>query len=149
VTAQGQSIRFRENEVRPLGRVARGVKAISLSKGDAVVGMDVVRQGCDLLVVTANGFGKRTPLAEYRLQSRGGRGIKTLKVTPKTGPAADVKVLTSDDELMLISAEGIIIRMNAADIPQQGRSTQGVRVMKLEPGDKVVSLAQVVGKNGG
>lgn len=149
VTAQGQSIRFRENEVRPLGRVARGVKAISLSKDDAVVGMDVVRQGCDLLVVTANGFGKRTPLAEYRLQSRGGRGIKTLKVTPKTGPAADVKVLTSDDELMLISAEGIIIRMNAADIPQQGRSTQGVRVMKLESGDKVVSLAQVVGKNGG
>ncbi|MGE5594010.1 MAG: DNA gyrase subunit A [Betaproteobacteria bacterium] len=149
VTARGQSIRFKEDEVRPLGRVARGVKAISLSKDDAVVGMDVVRQGCDLLVVTANGFGKRTPLAEYRLQSRGGRGIKTLKVTPKTGPAADVKVLTSDDELMLISAEGIIIRMNAADIPQQGRSTQGVRVMKLESGDKVVSLAQVVGKNGG
>ncbi|MDI6637955.1 MAG: DNA gyrase subunit A [Bacillota bacterium] len=149
VTAQGQSIRFKEEEVRPLGRIARGVKGISLAKGDTVVGMDVVREGCDLLVVTANGFGKRTPLAEYRLQSRGGKGIKTLKVTPKTGPAADVKVLTGDDELMIISAEGIIIRMNAADIPQQGRSTQGVRVMKLEPGDKVVSVAQVVGKNGG
>lgn len=149
VTAQGQSIRFKEEEVRPLGRIAHGVKGISLAKGDTVVGMDVVRDGCDLLVVTANGFGKRTPLAEYRLQSRGGKGIKTLKVTPKTGPAADVKVLTGDDELMIISAEGIIIRMNAADIPQQGRSTQGVRVMKLEPGDKVVSVAQVVGKNGG
>ena len=148
VTAQGQSIRFKEEEVRPLGRIARGVKGISLAKGDTVVGMDVVRDGCDLLVVTANGFGKRTPLAEYRLQSRGGKGIKTLKVTPKTGPAADVKVLCGDDELMIISAEGIIIRMNAADIPQQGRSTQGVRVMKLEPGDKVVSVAQVVGKNG-
>ncbi|MCR4402493.1 MAG: DNA gyrase subunit A [Firmicutes bacterium] len=149
VTAQGQSIRFNEREVRPLGRVARGVKGVSLAKGDSVVGMDVVREGCDLLVVTANGFGKRTPIAEYRLQSRGGRGIKTFKVTPKTGPAADVKVLTGDDELMIVSAEGIIIRMNAADVPQQGRSTQGVRVMKLEPGDKVVSVAQVVGKNGG
>ncbi|MGE5572482.1 MAG: DNA gyrase subunit A [Bacillota bacterium] len=149
VTSHGQSIRFEEDEVRPMGRVAHGVKGISLTPGDTVVGMDVVRKDCDLLVVTENGFGKRTPLAEYRLQSRGGKGIKTFKVTPKTGPAADVKVLTGDDELMIISAEGIIIRMNAADISQQGRSTQGVRVMKLEPGDKVVSVAQVVGKNGG
>ncbi|MDI7246384.1 MAG: DNA gyrase subunit A [Bacillota bacterium] len=149
VTSHGQSIRFEEDEVRPMGRVAHGVKGISLTPGDTVVGMDVVRKDCDLLVVTENGFGKRTPLAEYRLQSRGGKGIKTFKVTPRTGPAADVKVLTGDDELMIISAEGIIIRMNAADISQQGRSTQGVRVMKLEPGDKVVSVAQVVGKNGG
>ncbi len=149
VTARGQSIRFKEDEARPMGRVAHGVKGISLAKGDSVIGMDVVRQGCDLLVVTANGFGKRTPLVEYRVQSRGGKGIKTFKITPRTGPAADVKVLTGGDELMIISAEGIIIRMNAADISQQGRLTQGVRVMKLEDGDHVVSVAQVVGKNGG
>ncbi len=149
VTAQGQSIRFSEKDVRATGRGARGVKGISLAEGDAVVGMDVVRDGRDLLVVTANGFGKRTPLAEYRTQSRGGRGIKTLKVTEKNGPVAGVKVLNGDDELMVISAEGIVIRMSVSDIPEQGRTTQGVRVMKMEPGDHVVSVAQVSGKNGG
>ncbi|MEW5866858.1 MAG: DNA gyrase subunit A [Bacillota bacterium] len=149
VTSQGQAIRFGEDKVRPMGRAAHGVKGIQLAEGDAVVGMDVVKDGRDLLVVTANGFGKRTPLSEYRTQSRGGKGIKTLKVTSKSGPVAGVKVLNGDDELMMISAEGIIIRMGVSDIPEQGRATQGVRVMKLEDGDHVVSIAQVSGKDGG
>ncbi len=149
VTAHGQSIRFAETDVRPMGRVAQGVKGISLGPGDSVVGMDVVRDGRDLLVVTANGYGKRTPLDEYRIQSRGGKGIKTLSVTSKNGPVVGVKVLDSEDELMLISADGIVIRMGVSDIPQQGRVTQGVRVMKLEEGDHVVSIAQVSGRNGG
>lgn len=149
VTSRGRSIRFAERNVRPMGRAARGVKGIALRQGDTVIGMDVVREGRDLLVVTMNGYGKRTPLGEYRSQSRGGSGILTLKVTPKNGPVVDVKVLDGDDELMMISAEGIVIRMGVSDIPQQGRSAQGVRVMKLEEGDHVVSIAQVSGKNGG
>lgn len=150
VTAQGLALRFSEEDVRPMGRSARGVIGIRLGDGDTVIGMDVVREDRDLLVVTENGYGKRTPLNQYRTYaSRGGRGVKAIKLTDKTGLAVAIKVLEGDDELMCISAEGVVIRMDAADISQQGRGAQGVRVMRLDPEDKVVSIAQIVTKNGG
>lgn len=150
VTAQGLALRFSEEDVRPMGRSARGVIGIRLGDGDTVIGMDVVREDRDLLVVTENGYGKRTPLNQYRTYaSRGGRGVKAITLTDKTGLAVAIKVLEGDDELMCISAEGVVIRMDAADISQQGRGAQGVRVMRLDPEDKVVSIAQIVTKNGG
>ena len=149
-TAQGWALRFSEKDVRSMSRNARGVIGIRLAKGDTVIGMDVVKEDRDFLVVTSNGFGKRTPLDQYRTySSRAGRGVRTIKLTDKSGLAVAVKVLDGDDELMCISAEGIVIRMDVADIPQQGRAAQGVRVMRLEPEDQLVSIAQVVTRNGG
>ena len=148
-TAQGKALRFKEEDVRSIGRDTRGVKGIDLAKGDIVIGMDVVKDDRDFLVVTANGFGKRTPLGQYRTYSRARKGVRTIGLTDKSGDAVAVKVLEGDDELMCISAEGIVIRMDVADIPQQGRAAQGVRVMRLEPGDQVVSIAQVITRNGG
>lgn len=148
-TAQGKALRFNERDVRSMGRNTRGVRGIDLAKGDTVIGMDVVKEDRDFLVVTENGFGKRTPLDQYRTYSRARKGVRTIGLTDKSGLAVAVKVLDGDDELMCISAEGIIIRMDVADIPQQGRAAQGVRVMRLEPGDQVVSIAQVVTRDGG
>lgn len=148
-TAQGKALRFNERDVRSMGRNTRGVRVIDLAKGDTVIGMDVVKEDRDFLVVTENGFGKRTPLDQYRTYSRARKGVRTIGLTDKSGLAVAVKVLDGDDELMCISAEGIIIRMDVADIPQQGRAAQGVRVMRLEPGDQVVSIAQVVTRDGG
>ncbi len=148
-TARGRALKFNEKDVRSMGRDTRGVIGIRLAKGDTVIGMDVVKEDRDFLVVTANGFGKRTPLDQYRTYSRARKGVRTIRLTDKSGPAVAVKVLDGDDELMCISAEGIVIRMDVADIPQQGRPAQGVRVMRLEPGDQVVSIAQVVTRNEG
>ena len=148
-TARGKALRFKEEDVRSIGRATRGVKGIDLAEGDIVIGMDVVKEDRDFLVVTANGFGKRTPLEQYRTYSRARKGVQTIKLTEKSGDAAAVKVLDGDDELMCISTEGIVIRMDVADIPQQGRAAQGVRVMRLEPGDQLVSIAQVITRNGG
>ncbi|MBO8141797.1 MAG: DNA gyrase subunit A [Firmicutes bacterium] len=147
VTAQGQAIRFAEDDVRPMGRAARGVRGITLADGDEVVGMDVVRPGADLLVVSRNGFGKLTSLDEYRLTGRGGKGIRTLQITAKNGPIAAVHTVRSGEEVMLISAEGIMIRMRADDISHQGRATQGVRLMRLDEGDYVVAVAPIVAKD--
>jgi DNA gyrase subunit A len=130
-----------------MGRVTRGVKGITLRDQDAVVGMDPVREDADLLVITELGFGKRTPLSEYRDQSRGGKGIKTIKVTQKNGPIIGIKVVQDDDELMIINAEGIVIRIAVRDVSRVGRDTQGVRVMRLSENDRVVALARVVNKD--
>ncbi|GEA14469.1 DNA gyrase subunit A [Moorella sp. E308F] len=143
VTRQGKAIRFAEDEVRPMGRTAHGVKGITLEDGDEVVGLVRVKEGAELVVVSANGFGKRTPLEEYRTQSRGGKGIITMNVTRRTGPVAAVAVVTQDDELMLISADGILIRLGVEDISRQGRNTQGVTLMRLEHNDRVVAMARV------
>ncbi|WP_277999060.1 DNA gyrase subunit A [Moorella sulfitireducens (nom. illeg.)] len=143
VTRQGKAIRFDEEEVRPIGRAARGVKGITLEEGDEVVGLVRVKEGAELVVVSANGFGKRTPLEEYRTQSRGGKGIITMNVTGRTGPVAAVAVVTQEDELMLISADGILIRLGVEDISRQGRNTQGVTLMRLEQNDRVVAIARV------
>lgn len=147
VTEHGQSIRFSETEVRPLGRAARGIKGITLGPEDSVVGMDIPRDRADLLVITSTGIGKRTPLTEYRVQSRGGKGIKTMKLTPKHGLIVGIKVVSESDELMVITAEGVIIRTKVQDIPATGRDTQGVKIMKPDDNDRIVALARVVGED--
>lgn len=142
-TSQGQAIRFPESDVRSMGRNAHGVKGITLEKKDWVVGFDVADPEKDLLVVTTNGYGKRTPLAEYRITARGGKGIRTMNLTRKNGDIVGLKVVSPSDEVMFITKEGIMIRMNVSDISQVGRSTQGVRLMKLEENDDLVALACV------
>jgi len=146
VTKKGQTIRFKEKEIREMGRTASGVKGIRLKKGDKVIGMDIVdvkhqqaKKEC-LLVITENGYGKRTDLRDYRLQGRGGAGIKTAKTTPRTGEIVSSRVLTSQEEdLIVISQKGQVIRTKISSIPKLGRATQGVRIMRLGEGDKVAS----------
>lgn len=145
-TRQGMSIRFLEEEVRSMGRTARGVKGITLEDDDMVVGMDIVRNNAEILAISEKGFGKRTEAAEYRPQSRGGKGIITMKVTERTGSLAAIMVAQPGDELMLISGEGVIIRIAVEEISRMGRSTQGVTLMKVGDNDKVVAVAKVAGK---
>lgn len=147
VTRNGQAIRFPESDVRPMGRTARGVKGITLDEGDWVVGMDVVVPNSDLMVVTEKGYGKRTEINEYRITGRGGKGIRTLALTDKNGPIVGVKVVREDDEIMLISQEGIMIRFSVTDVSRLGRATQGVKLMRLDGDDQVVALAQIAGKD--
>ncbi|OPX89596.1 DNA gyrase subunit A [Pelotomaculum sp. PtaB.Bin117] len=142
-TLKGLAIRFSEQEVRSTGRVTRGVKGISLRKNDVVIGMETVRPESYLLTVTANGFGKRTQITEYRLQSRGGKGIINIKTSDRNGPVVAVQAVKDEEEIMMISAEGIIIRLSVAGISAIGRSTQGVTLMRLDPGDSVVAVAKV------
>ncbi len=146
-TTNGMSIRFPEKEVRSMGRTARGVRGITLSHKDRVVGMDLVQKGTHLLVVTANGYGKRTRLEEYRTQGRGGKGMMTIKPTKRNGPLIGIKVLNEDEEIMMITAEGIIIRLSVKDISSMGRTTQGVTLMRLDQKDSVVALAKVATKD--
>ncbi|NPV29379.1 MAG: DNA gyrase subunit A [Firmicutes bacterium] len=142
-TRAGLVLRFHEEEVRPMGRTAAGVRGIRLRPGDEVVGMEQVRPQGQLLAATEKGYGKRTLLEEYRRQGRGGKGIITLKVTERNGPLAGIKVVGEQDEVLLMSGEGSMIRLAVREIPQQGRATQGVRLMRLEPGDRLVALAKV------
>jgi DNA gyrase subunit A len=161
VTKKGQSVRFKEKQIRPMGRTAAGVRGIRIKGNDEIIGVEVMRfliepktsekkQGAEkkeknyLLVVSENGYGKRTDLKEYRLQGRGGTGIKTAKITPKTGDLVASKVLTEEEEdLIVISQRGQVIRTNIASIPKLSRSTQGVKIMKLEEEDRVASTACV------
>ncbi len=145
-TKMGKAIHFSENQIREMGRTAHGIRGVRLSKGDEVVGMEVVVPHTPLLTVTENGYGKRSQAAEYRIQNRGGSGIFTVKRTKKTGDVVGVKAITNEDELMIISNKGKIIRLRAADIPVQGRSTQGVRLITLEEGERVVALAKLAEK---
>src|SRR5690606_29926030 len=146
-TRRGMAIRFNEDEVRPMGRTARGVIGIRLAQGDEVVSMDVADDGAQVLAVSENGFGKRTPVSEYRRQGRGGMGMKTMNLTPRTGSLAGSRIVKPRNEVMLITAAGVILRTPVEDISVQGRLTQGVTVMRLDEGDKVVAIAQVVGKD--
>lgn len=145
ITKLGQAIRFPEEQVRAMGRSARGVRGINLASDDYVIGMEVVISDAELLVVTENGFGKRTPLAEYRITNRGGKGVKTLNRTEKTGCIAGARVVREHNEIMLISMDGIMIRITIADISEQSRNTQGVTLMRLGERDKVVAAAQIIG----
>ena len=138
------AIRFPEEQVRPMGRAARGVKGITLEPGDLVVGMDIVKEDADLLVLTENGFGKRTALEEYRPQSRGGKGLMALRMSERNGKVIGISVVEPDEEVMLISSEGVIIRMAVDDISKIGRVTQGVTVMRVDEGHRVVTMAKVV-----
>jgi DNA gyrase subunit A len=142
-TARGFSIRFPEREVRAMGRATYGVKGIELREGDRVVGMEELDSKCQVLTVSARGYGKRTPIEEYRLQGRGGLGIINLKVSPKTGEVVGVKSVTPDAGLMLITQEGMIIRLNVSGVREIGRSTQGVKLMNLYNDDRIVAVAKL------
>ncbi len=142
-TAEGQSIRFKEEQVRPTGRGTFGVVGMKLDAGDKIVSMEILTLGFNILTVSEGGYGKRTEMDEYRLQSRGGKGIITMKTTDKTGLVVGVQQVTEDDQLMLISNKGKIIRLRIKDIRVIGRNTQGVRLIELEEGERVVSLARV------
>jgi DNA gyrase subunit A len=147
-TRDGMAIRFDENDVRSMGRGAYGVRGISLREGDEVVAMEVVREGGTLLTVAQNGYGKRTGLDEYRLQSRGGVGIINIQTSDRNGKVVGIAYVHDDDELMLISQQGMILRMKAGDIRTIGRATQGVRLIEMEEGDAVVSVAKLAEKEG-
>jgi DNA gyrase subunit A len=145
-TAHGQSIRFKEEQVRSTGRGTYGVVGIRLDEGDSVVSMEILSLGFDLLTVAENGFGKRTAIDEYRLQSRGGKGIFTMKTTDKTGRVVGVQQVTEDDQLMLVTNKGKIIRLRIKELRVIGRNTQGVRLIDIEEGERVVSLARLAEK---
>lgn len=144
-TAEGQSIRFKESDVREMGRTAGGVTGIKLSKTDEVIGVDVIKKNVEkgsFLTMSGNGFGKKTDIKEYKVQKRGGSGVKTAKVTPKTGKLIVAKVLTGEEEeLIAMSKKGQVIRTPLKDISALGRQTQGVTIMRLRPGDGIASLA--------
>src|SRR5439155_466339 len=125
------------------GRASGGVRGMSLEPGDCVVGMEVARPDLDLLVVAQNGYGKRTALSEYPRHHRGGKGVRTMRITEKTGPIADLKVVEPDDRLLIITAGGIVIRTSVDEIRRIGRATEGVRVINLGPEDRVASIEAV------
>ncbi len=141
-THDGYAIRFKEDEVRSTGRTTRGVMGIRLHEGDYVIGASVALPDSQLLTVTENGYGKKTPLEEYRIQSRGGKGIYTYRITDKTGKLAGMKTVTDNDDIMLITSDGVVIRMHTDEISSYSRQTQGVRVMKLADDVQVVSIAR-------
>ncbi len=143
-TAQGKSIHFKETDVRPMGRTARGVRGIRLGPGDSVIGMVRLHEDKDLLIVTENGYGKRTAYGEFTLQNRGGSGLIAARVTRKTGHVCSIRSAGDEDEVLLISQKGIIIRSKVSTISRIGRATQGVKLMNLDEGDKVAACALVV-----
>jgi DNA gyrase subunit A len=147
ITAEGKSIRFHESEVRAMGRNAKGVIAMKLKKeGDFIVSMDVIRDDkYRLLTVSENGYAKMTELAEYSAQKRAGSGIYTFNVTKKTGPVASAKILDNPEEtqVVVISEKSKVIRSNLDNIPTQGRQTSGVKIMNLDKGDKVATVALI------
>ena len=140
---EGQAIRFREEDVRAMGRQARGVRAMSLADGDYLVGMEVVEKDGLILSIAENGYGKRTPLEDYRLTSRGGKGVINMKTTNKTGRVVGILSVKEDSELMIVSQNGKMIRIESSTIRQAGRSTQGVRLVNLEPDDKVAAASVI------
>lgn len=146
VTKQGKCICFSEEEVRSMGRQAAGVRAIKLEDGDEVVSMELVKEGQELFVVTEKGYGKRTSVDEYKMQTRGGKGLLTYDKAKfkKTGELVGAMVVNEDDEMMLINSDGIIIRIRAAEVSRLGRSTQGVRIMKVEEDTNIIALAKVI-----
>lgn len=140
----GKMIRFNEKDVRDMGRVSRGVRAMTLDDGDYVIGMDTECENGKMLVVSEYGFGKKTELSEYKCQSRGGKGTTTYKISDATGALAGMEIVTPDDDIMLITSEGIIIRMDSEDISTYGRVTKGVRLMRFADGVSIISIAKVV-----
>ncbi len=142
-TRDGQAIRFKEDEARPMGRDTYGVRGMKLDEGDEVVSLDLVEPGATLLAVSENGYGKRTEMDEYRLTRRGGKGIITMKTTDKTGRVMGVRMVTDDDQIMLVTSGGKVIRLRVNEIRVIGRNTQGVRLIDLEEGERVASVARL------
>ena len=142
-TADGQAIRFEEAEVRPMGRATYGVRGMTLDEGDQLVSIDLVEAGASLLAVAEKGYGKRTGMDEYRRTHRGGKGIITMKTTDKTGRVIGVRMVTDDDQIMLVSSGGKVVRMRVNEIRVIGRNTQGVRLIDLEEGERVAAVARL------
>jgi DNA gyrase subunit A len=138
------AIRFDEEQARPMGRTAHGVRGIKLRKGDAVVDMIIAEESATLLTVCENGFGKRTTLEDYRPQGRGGIGLINIKTSERNGSVVALKAVKDEDDIMIMTANGIIIRTGLEGIREIGRNTQGVRLIKLEENDKVVAVERVV-----
>src|SRR3984957_13066796 len=152
-TREGKAIRFHESDVRAMGRPARGVRAMDLADGDALIGAEVVEKDGLILSISENGFGKRTPLVDYRLTARGGKGVINMKLTPRIGKVVAILSVKEDTDLMIITKDGKIIRLESGEIRQAGRSTQGVRLVRMEEGDQVAAAsvipeAEVVNGNG-
>ncbi|WP_066072493.1 DNA gyrase subunit A [Alkalithermobacter thermoalcaliphilus] len=146
VTKYGLAIRFSEKDIRDMGRNAMGVKALSLNDDDCVVAMELVSEGEKLLVVSEKGYGKKTFISEYKLQNRGGKGLKTYNITDKTGVLIGAKLVNEDDEIMLLSADGTLIRLKVNDISTLGRSTSGVKLMKTQEESYIASIAKIAEK---
>lgn len=146
VSAEGKAITWDESDARPMGRDTTGVRGMNVKEDDRVLGMEIVYPGSELFVVTERGYGKRTPVDQYPIQNRGGMGVKTIQVTEKKGRLAGMKIVMPGHELMLISEEGVVIRVKAEDISQLGRSTQGVKVMNVGEADRVSAIARVSAK---
>ncbi len=140
-THEGKAIRFKEDQVRAMGRPARGVRAMDLDEGDYLVGMEVVEKDGLILSISENGYGKRTPLEDYRLTARGGKGVINMKTTPRIGNVVDVLAVNEDSDLMIITKDGKIIRLESSEIRQAGRSTQGVRLVRMDEGDHVAAAS--------
>jgi len=143
-TKDGMAVRFEESQARPMGRSARGVKGINLRKGDNVVDMVVAEEGASLLTVCEKGYGKRTELEDYRPQHRGGIGLINIKTSERNGNVVALKAVKDEDDIMIMTAKGIIIRTGLDEIREIGRNTQGVRLIKLEDDDKVVAVERVI-----
>jgi DNA gyrase subunit A len=148
-SSDGKSIRFPEDQVRAMGRTAAGVRGMSLREGDEVVGMEILSPGATVLTVTEKGYGKRTPLDDYRLQRRGGQGIITIRTSPRNGPVVSVAQVLDDDEVMLITDGGKVLRARVAGISTMGRATQGVRIMNLAADEKLASMARLAEQDDG
>jgi DNA gyrase subunit A len=147
-TRFGQAIRFHESEVREMGRTAGGVKGIEIEKGDELVGMVMLKRDASILVVSENGYGKRSELRDYKVQHRGGSGLITMKANEKTGKMVSIMEVVDDDDLMIITNKGVVIRQNVRDIKIISRNTSGVRLIKLDHGDKIADVARVISENG-
>jgi len=143
-TRDGWAVRFDENDVRAMGRSARGVRGIDLRGEDRVVDLVVTHEHASLLTVCENGFGKRTQVSEYRKTRRGGKGVINIKATDRNGKVVALKSVTDNDDLMFISAKGIVLRTESTSMREIGRATQGVRLIRLEEGDKVVAVARII-----
>ena len=142
-TRKGMAIRFPEDKVRPMGRAAYGVKGINLGKGDYVIGMVAVKRNSSLLVVTENGYGKRTSIDDYRITNRGGKGVINVKTSDRNGEVVSIMEVLDEDELILITKKGIANRQAVKDIKVIGRNTQGVRLISLKKDDLVTDVARV------
>jgi DNA gyrase subunit A len=145
-TREGKSIRFKEEQARALGRVSRGVRGIALAKGDELVSMEIVGEASTILTVTENGFGKRTDSSEYRGQSRAGKGVITIKTTERNGKVVGMLQVTDEDEIMMVTDKGKIIRLSMKGISVIGRNTQGVKLIGIGSSERVVSLARLAEK---
>jgi DNA gyrase subunit A len=149
VTQSGMTIRFSEQDVRPMGRDAAGVRGVRLKEGDQVVSCDVARDETDILIITDAGYGKRTKLERFNRQTRGGQGVRGIRLTAKRGRVVAAFMAGLEDEILLISTSGVVIRTAVREIASQGRDATGVRVMNLDDGDAVAAVAPVAGDDGG